>query len=125
MNRAIMEVAFPEDIKLILEGKCPECRMYPKRNIFGTVIFSNELRRKDYSISGVCNDCQAEIFAQSEKIEQMERDKDCAFEAAIASGRLSVNPHADNYEGNYDYMGASCNGGDSFKNYRTRKMLPH
>ena len=124
MNRDIMEAAFPEDIKLVLEGKCPECQMYPKRNIFGTVIFSNETRRKDYYITGLCDECQAKIYAKLEEIEQMERDKDCAFEAAIASGRLSVNPRADNYEGNYDYMGAGKNG-DSFKNYRTRKMLPH
>lgn len=125
MNRDIMKAALPEVLKLVEEGKCPECRREPKRNIFGDLIFSNETRRKDYYITGLCDECQAKIYAKLEELEEREWDTDLAFETAIASGRLSVNMHADNYEGNYDYMGPSCNGGDSFKNYRTRKMLPH
>ena len=45
-----------------------------------------------------------------------------AFEKAIYQGRLSRNPEAENFAGNYMYMGKSVNGQyDSFKNSLTRQ----
>lgn len=52
-----------------------------------------------------------------------------AFEAAIAAGRLSDDPQADNYAGHYVFMGYSGLGlrGASnalFKHIMTRRYLP-
>ena len=47
-----------------------------------------------------------------------------AFEQAIIQGRLSDNPKADNYAGNYMYMGYSPDGTyDTFKNIETREYI--
>ena len=43
-----------------------------------------------------------------------------AFEAAIASGRLSKNPQVDNYAGHYMYMYTQAEK-DYFKNINTRQ----
>lgn len=49
-------------------------------------------------------------------------DADIAFEQAIMQGRLSRNPMAENYAGNYMYMGKTPNGQyDTFKNINTRE----
>lgn len=47
-----------------------------------------------------------------------------AFEAAIASGRLSNDTSADNYAGKYMYMGTNANDDDLFKHINTREYLP-
>ena len=46
-----------------------------------------------------------------------------AFEEAIASGRLSADPVAGNFAGNYLYMG-TWDGKDAFKHVETREYLP-
>jgi len=48
---------------------------------------------------------------------------DTAFKKAIKSGRLSENPKAKNYVGNYMWMG-KYGGKDEFKDSMTRKYLP-
>lgn len=50
------------------------------------------------------------------------KDSVQAFEEAIASGRLSRNPNADNYAGHYMYMGPG-KGGDAFKHSLTREYI--
>jgi len=45
------------------------------------------------------------------------------FNRAIASGRLSCNPIAENYAGGFMYMG-TWDGVDQFKNIVTRQYLP-
>ena len=47
---------------------------------------------------------------------------DDAFDQAIDTGRLSADPDADNYAGNYMYMGRGPHG-DRFKNITTREYL--
>ena len=44
---------------------------------------------------------------------------------ALLSGRLSTDARADNYVGDYMYMGPSRYGGDSFKHIETRISLEH
>lgn len=52
------------------------------------------------------------------------KDSDEAFEQAIAKGRLSTNPRADNYAGHYMYMGPSTRPGvDAFKHRDTRQYI--
>lgn len=46
-----------------------------------------------------------------------------AFEAAIASGRLSADTSAGNYAGLYMYMGTNDNDNDLFKHINTREYL--
>ncbi len=51
----------------------------------------------------------------------MFRDSQEAFEQAITEGRLSVDPKAANYAGNYMYMHTDpATGSDRFKNIETR-----
>ena len=50
------------------------------------------------------------------------KDADRAFADAILSGRLSDDPSAPNYAGNYMYMGPGT-GGDAFKNRLTREYI--
>ena len=45
-----------------------------------------------------------------------------AFDEAIAAGRLSGEESADNFAGNYMYMG-SVKGTDQFKHIATRRYL--
>ena len=51
------------------------------------------------------------------------RDAQEAFKEAIESGRLSESPRADNFVGDFMYMG-TYDGVDSFKNKLTRQYLP-
>lgn len=53
------------------------------------------------------------------------KDPQQAFEQAIAEGRLSDDPTAENYAGRYMYMGPACShgGGDAFKHIETRDYL--
>jgi hypothetical protein len=44
---------------------------------------------------------------------------------ALLSGRLSSDARADNYVGDYMYMGPSVYGGDSFKHIDTHRTLEH
>lgn len=50
-------------------------------------------------------------------------DANVAFELAIAQGRLSRDSGADNYAGDYMWMGFNPKTGDAFKNRITRKYL--
>jgi hypothetical protein len=49
-------------------------------------------------------------------------DADMVFNYAIKKGRLSKDPKADNYFGNYMYMNTE-NGKDLFKHYDTRQYI--
>ena len=49
-------------------------------------------------------------------------DPKVAFERAIKSGALSIDPSKDNYAGNYMYMDSE-DGKDSFKNITTRRYI--
>lgn len=59
MNRDIIAALFPERLALIDDGKCPEC---------GTSVteadFDDELSRKEFTISGLCQPCQVKVFDQ-------------------------------------------------------------
>lgn len=58
MNKEIMEIAgFEEQVKLVEQKKCPFC----KEDIDETK-FKDELSRKEYKISGLCQKCQDKIF---------------------------------------------------------------
>jgi hypothetical protein len=51
------------------------------------------------------------------------RNPEHAFNAAIKSNVLSLNPSAINYAGNYMYMGTNANDEDLFKNINTREYV--
>lgn len=50
-------------------------------------------------------------------------DPQAAFEKALASGRLSHDPNAPNYVGDYMFMGPARDGRDAFKNRNTREYI--
>ncbi len=59
MNKEIMKAIFPEKMKLIDQGRCPDC----KDRILADS-FKNELSKKEFQISGLCQKCQDEIFVE-------------------------------------------------------------
>jgi RNA polymerase-binding transcription factor DksA len=67
MDRKIVGKIFPEAIKNIDNGKCPTC---------GGPIgeFKDELSRKEFKISGMCQKCQDKIFGKYPPIYES-RDK--------------------------------------------------
>ena len=52
---ADMEKLFPGTIQAINEKKCPVCRN-------PIIDFRNEISRREYLISGLCQDCQDQMF---------------------------------------------------------------
>lgn len=58
MNKDIMRKAgFEAEVALVEEGICPFCRELIKKDSF-----RDELSRKEYTISGLCQTCQDKIF---------------------------------------------------------------
>lgn len=57
MNEDLMKEIFPDLLTLIQEGKCPFCR----RDI-DFEEFKDELSRKEFAISGLCQRCQNSVF---------------------------------------------------------------
>lgn len=58
MNEDIMKQAgFGEQVKLSNAGKCPFCRQEVQMKDF-----TDELSKKEYGISGLCQKCQDETF---------------------------------------------------------------
>ena len=49
---------FPERAKLKAEGKCPICK-----EVVDMDGFTDELSKKEYGISGLCQTCQDRVFA--------------------------------------------------------------
>jgi len=59
MNKPIMtEVGFEEEVKLVEEGRCPFCKRVIDANDF-----KSDDSRREYLISGLCSDCQDQIFS--------------------------------------------------------------
>jgi hypothetical protein len=56
------DLVFPEKRKLIEEGRCPTCK--------GRIMaedFRDDLSRKEYGISGMCQKCQDSVFGIKEE----------------------------------------------------------
>lgn len=57
MNKEIMNIVFPKAMKNVDDGKCPICG--EKINMRD---FKDELSKKEFGISGMCQHCINEIF---------------------------------------------------------------
>ena len=58
MNKKIMEqMGFSEQIKLVELNKCPFCNKPVEINEF-----RDEISKKEYKISGLCQECQDKTF---------------------------------------------------------------
>jgi len=57
MNREIMSQLFPDYLKLVDSGQCPFCKEPIDFNDF-----KDELSKKEFKISGICQQCQNETF---------------------------------------------------------------
>lgn len=57
--RDAIEELFPGTAKAIDEKKCPLCKQPIGE-------FKNELSKKEYLISGMCQKCQDEVFSSNE-----------------------------------------------------------
>lgn len=62
MNRNLMRQAgFQDAVKAVELGECPFCHI--KVNIMD---FKDELSRKEFSMSGLCQSCQDDVFKEEE-----------------------------------------------------------
>ena len=58
MNKRILQLAgFGEGVKVVERGDCPLCKRKVNKDEF-----RDELSRKEFEISGLCQLCQDEIF---------------------------------------------------------------
>ena len=63
MNKDIIGKLFPEKLKLIEEGKCPDCGVEIKNTTFvGTASM------KEFQISGLCQKCQDKVFGSDNEL---------------------------------------------------------
>ena len=61
MNEEIMRKAgFGKEVDRVKEGKCPSCG----KKIDATIEFRNEVSVREYVISGMCQECQDEVFGK-------------------------------------------------------------
>lgn len=60
MNKKLMQAAgFGEEVKLVEGGQCPFCK-----KLVSNDSFRDELSRREFKISGLCQSCQDEIFGR-------------------------------------------------------------
>ena len=58
MNKKILQQAgFGEEVKAVEQGNCPLCKCKVDKDEF-----RDELSRKEFEISGLCQSCQDDIF---------------------------------------------------------------
>lgn len=58
MNKKILQqVGFGEEVKAVERGDCPLCKRKVDRSEF-----RDELSRREFEISGLCQSCQDDIF---------------------------------------------------------------
>ena len=57
-----LENVFPEETKRVKEGKCPFCG----KKINPETEFKDDLSKKEFEISGMCQACQDNIFKEDE-----------------------------------------------------------
>jgi hypothetical protein len=63
LNKPVFKL-YPGKAKLIEAGQCPFCGEV----IEGPEDFRDELSRREYSISGICQACQDRIFGKEEEV---------------------------------------------------------
>lgn len=60
MNKDLMRHAgFKDEVDLVTQGKCPFCK-----KVIDSNSFRDKLSRKEFAISGLCQECQDEIFGR-------------------------------------------------------------
>ena len=57
MNKDIVNEIFPEAVKQVELGKCPSCKTKVNEGSF-----RDELSKTEFTISGLCQECQDKIF---------------------------------------------------------------
>jgi hypothetical protein len=61
MNKKIMKGVFPLEVALVEAGKCPVCALPIDQEKF-----RDQLSRKEFTISGICQICQDDIFKEND-----------------------------------------------------------
>ena len=58
MNKDLMKhVGFAKEVESISQGKCPFCKKEVK-----STDFKDELSKREFKISGLCQSCQDSVF---------------------------------------------------------------
>ena len=93
----MLKEMFPEEIASVEAGQCPICRQAIDRNSF-----RDQLSRREFEISGMCQVCQDNLFADPEvdeyddsEIEEMKQKQNQKYFEA-------------------DYQGCDCSNGCEF-----------
>ena len=60
-KKLLLEMGFVKQLQRIAHGFCPTCGL-PTSNDF-----KDELSRREYEISGLCQDCQDDVFGKDEE----------------------------------------------------------
>lgn len=60
----LLEKVFPDETQRIKEGKCPFCgkKINPENE------FRDDLSRREFNISGLCQSCQDDFFKEVESL---------------------------------------------------------
>ena len=62
MNEDIMrKLGFGKEVDLVKEGKCPMCSQVVDQNDF-----KDTINHREFKISGICQECQDQIFSGKE-----------------------------------------------------------
>lgn len=59
-RRLVIDAGFEEEVKSVEEGICPFCKAFIEYNEF-----SDNVSKKEYGISGLCQKCQNGFFSDS------------------------------------------------------------
>ena len=59
MNKEFLKELFPEEFARIELGNCPFCKKHIDPDSF-----RNEISKREFKISGLCQDCQDKMFGK-------------------------------------------------------------
>ena len=62
LSKPFFRIFQPKLRQLILNGYCPDCKIKITKDMF-----RDEISRKEYSISGLCQFCQDKVFGSDSK----------------------------------------------------------
>ena len=75
MNKNIMKQAgFGEQVERFEQGRCTTCN-----KPINSDSFKNELSKKEYTISGMCQECQDKVFKRNKSRSTKPKRKICSY----------------------------------------------
>lgn len=88
MNEEIMNKLFPEYVKMVKQHICPFCQ-----NVVNENDFKDEISRKEFQISGLCQKCQDETFTLDEPEDYEESPCNGCYPNESVPSKCNFCPH--------------------------------